>query len=86
MASELAVELLRGPALGTLVSLAITQAIMIVAVYPMLLDEMDASSPVTRAGAMGGLLGGVGAAFLGAILPLVVLIVLVRRSAREQLD
>ncbi len=72
-------------AVGTLVSLAITQAVMIVAVYPMLLDEMSSSSPVTRGGAMGGLIGGVGAALFGAILPLVVLVALARRSAREQL-
>jgi len=71
--------------IGSLVSLLVGQVLMGIVVYPELLDMMDkATSPVERAGAMGGLIGGLGAAGFGMILPLIVLIVMARGKTREQ--
>ncbi|HEY1954962.1 MAG TPA: hypothetical protein VGH28_05105 [Polyangiaceae bacterium] len=73
-------------AIGTLVTIVITQAVLTIAVYPELFDMMSsATTPVQRAGAMGGLLGGIGGAVFSVILPSIVLIVMARRATREQL-
>jgi hypothetical protein len=72
-------------AIGTLASLLIGQVIMFVAVYPALFDMLSSTNPIERAGAAGGIGGGVGAAIFGMVLPLITLVVLARKSARDQL-
>ena len=71
---------------GSLVMLVAGQVVMMLFVYPMLMEQMDASNPIARAGAMGGLIGGLGGALFGAILPAVTLVVLGRSSVKGQLQ
>ncbi len=69
-----------------LVMLVVGQLVMMLMVYPMLMEQLDASNPVQRAGAMGGMIGGLAGALFGGILPLVTLIALGRSSVKSQLS
>lgn len=71
---------------AALVMLVVGQLVSIVVIYPVLSPFLDSTNAVERAGAIGGLAGGVGGACFGAILPVAMLIVLGRKSMEPQLQ
>ncbi len=71
--------------ISSIVLMLIGQAVMAVVAYPLLLDKLDAASPVARGAAMGGLIGGLMGSCFGMILPIATLIVLGRKKVLEVL-
>ena len=71
---------------GTTIAFGVVgQIVMVVFVYPQLIEMLDTAGPVARGGAIGGIVGGICGSVFGFVLPVAELVIMFRPAVKAEL-